>query len=87
MYVIIVYDVSVKRVAKVCQFLRQYLNWIQNSVFEGELTESELFRIKEKLKEILDLNEDSVVIYSFTSSKVLEKEHIGVKKAEPSFIV
>ena len=27
MYVIIVYDIDVKRVAKVCKYLRQHLNW------------------------------------------------------------
>jgi len=87
MYVIIVYDVSVKRVMKVCQFLRQYLNWVQNSVFEGELTESELVKIKERLKEILNMNEDSVIIYLLQSDKGLRREHIGVKKAEPSFVI
>ena len=46
MYVIIVYDVNVERVSKVCNFLRQYLNWIQNSVFEGEITKAELLKIK-----------------------------------------
>ena len=48
MYIIIVYDVGEKRVAKVCQFLRQYLNWIQNSVFEGELTKAEFYIIKKR---------------------------------------
>ena len=33
MYVIVVYDVGVKRVGKVCKYLRQHLNWVQNSVF------------------------------------------------------
>ncbi|OYT61981.1 CRISPR-associated endonuclease Cas2, partial [Thermoplasmatales archaeon ex4484_30] len=26
--------------------MRRYLNWIQNSVFEGELTESQLMEVK-----------------------------------------
>ena len=42
MYVIIVYDIDVKRVAKVCKYLRQHLNWVQNSVFEGGLTKAQL---------------------------------------------
>jgi len=87
MYVIIVYDVSVSRVNKVCQFLRQYLNWVQNSVFEGELTESELKRVEIGIKEIIDENEDSIIIYSFQAQKFLQKEHIGIKKAEPSFVI
>lgn len=50
MYVIIVYDINVDRVNKVKSFLRQYLFWIQNSVFEGEVTESEFKIIYNGLK-------------------------------------
>lgn len=87
MYAIIVYDVSVERVNKVCQFLRQYMNWIQNSVFEGELTESELFRIKIGLEEIINPEEDSIVIYLFNSDKVFKRTNIGKRKSEISSII
>jgi len=87
MYVIIVYDVSVERVNKVCQFLRQYLNWVQNSVFEGELTESELKRVEIGIKKIINENEDSVIIYQLQTDKPLQREHIGINKAEPSFVI
>jgi CRISPR-associated protein Cas2 len=86
-YVIIVYDVAVCRVTKVCQFLRQYLNWIQNSVFEGELTESELKKIEVRLKEITNENEDSVIIYILRAEKALRKKFLGTKKAEQSSII
>ncbi|MEM3412310.1 MAG: CRISPR-associated endonuclease Cas2 [archaeon] len=87
MYVIIVYDVSVERVNKVCHFLRQYLNWIQNSVFEGELTESELIKVELGIKKIIDEMEDSIIIYQISNNKVLQKKHIGIKKAEPMQII
>lgn len=87
MYVIIVYDVVVERVAKVCHFLRQYLNWIQNSVFEGEVTESELKRIEIGLKEIIDVSKDSIVIYILPIEKTVERKYIGSRKAEPSFVI
>lgn len=87
MYVIIVYDVSIDKVSKVCQFLRQYLNWVQNSVFEGELTESELEKVKVGIKKIINLHEDSVIIYQLLTQKAFKKEHIGTKKAEPSLII
>ena len=38
MYLILVYDVSHNRVAKVCKAMRQRLTWVQNSVFEGEVS-------------------------------------------------
>ena len=42
MYVILIYDVNVKRVGKMLKLCRQYLCWIQNSVFEGEISEAKL---------------------------------------------
>ena len=53
MYIIAVYDVGEKRVVKMLKLCRQYLNWIQNSVFEGELTEVQLKELKYKAKEIM----------------------------------
>jgi CRISPR-associated protein Cas2 len=87
MYVIIVYDVNVQRVNKVCQFLRMFLHWVQNSVFEGELTESELMRVEMGLKEIINENEDSITIYIFPNEKVLERKFIGIRKNEPTFVL
>ncbi|EHR79732.1 CRISPR-associated protein Cas2 [Thermococcus litoralis DSM 5473] len=78
MYVIIVYDVAVERVNKVKKFLRQYLHWVQNSVFEGEITLAEFERIKAGLKEIIDENEDSIVVYKLRSMP--KRETIGVEK-------
>ncbi len=46
MYVLIVYDISVERVTKVHKCLKRYLNWRQNSVFEGELTEAQIEAVK-----------------------------------------
>lgn len=87
MYVIIVYDVSVERVNKVCKFLRRYLNWIQNSVFEGELTESQFRKVKAEIKTRVDESIDSVIIFIVSSQSMMQKEVIGIKKAETSNIV
>jgi CRISPR-associated protein Cas2 len=87
MYVIIVYDVNVSRVNKVCQFLRQYLNWVQNSVFEGDLSESQLEKIKIHLNEIIDPQQDGILIYTLRSEKLLNRESIGKIKADLSSII
>ncbi len=81
MYVVIVYDVEQSRVAKVCQYLRRFLHWVQNSAFEGELTESQLERIKADLREMIDLDYDSVYIYRLPDRNVVRKEVIGQEKA------
>lgn len=78
MYVIIVYDVSIDKVSKLCQFLRRYLHWVQNSVFEGEVTESELITIKSGVKKFIK-ETDSLLIYKFTSKTAVERESFGRK--------
>ena len=53
MYIILVYDIGEKRVGKMLKLCRQYLNWIQNSVFEGDITEVRLKELKYKAKQII----------------------------------
>jgi len=53
MYVIVVYDMPVQRVTKVHKFLKKRLNWIQNSVFEGELSKAEFVKLKGDLKKLV----------------------------------
>ena len=78
---IIAYDVNVERVNKVKKFLRKYLNWVQNSLFEGEATEAALEEIKMGLKEIIDEREDMIVIYRLRSADSMRREVIGVEKS------
>ena len=81
MYVIIVYDINVRRVNKVKSFLRQYLYWIQNSVFEGEVTDSEFQLIYNGLMEIIDYDVDSVIIYKLRMSELVNREVLGIEKS------
>ncbi len=82
MYVILVYDVNEKRVAKMLKLCRQYLNWIQNSVFEGEITEVKLKELRHRAEEIIDKTTDSILIFKSREEKWLEKEAIGKEKNE-----
>lgn len=80
MYVILVYDVGVKHVAKILKLCRQYLNWIQNSVFEGELSEAKLKELKYKIDDIIDSDEDSVIIFTNKMSYNMNREIIGKER-------
>jgi len=87
--VIIVYDVNVSRVNYVRKFLRRYLHWTQNSVFEGSLTRSQLLEILNNLKKITNKEEDSIRIYVI-KDKFFIKEiiNIGIEKGgEPDVIL
>ena len=82
MYVILVYDIGEKRVGKMLKLCRQYLNWIQNSVFEGEITEVKLTELKTKAKKIMDTESDSLIVFSNTATKWMNKEIVGKERAE-----
>ena len=81
MYVIIVYDINVDRVNKVKSFLRQYLYWIQNSVFEGEISDSEFEIIYKGLMKIIDEDVDSIIIYKLRMAEILNREVLGIEKS------
>lgn len=80
MYVILVYDVNQRRVAKMLKLCRQYLNWIQNSVFEGEITQIKLKELKHRAKEVMKEKEDSLIIFISREVRWLDKEIIGCEK-------
>lgn len=80
MYVILVYDVNEKRVAKMLKLCRRYLNWIQNSVFEGEITEVKLKELIILAEEIMNKEEDSLIIFSSRTEKFLDKQIIGLER-------
>ncbi|MEG0334705.1 MAG: CRISPR-associated endonuclease Cas2, partial [Akkermansia sp.] len=46
MYLIAVYDTEQKNCVKLHKQLKKYLNWNQNSVFEGTITVAQYARIK-----------------------------------------
>jgi CRISPR-associated protein Cas2 len=85
-FVILYYDVNKKRVSKMLKTCRKYLTWVQNSVFEGEISISNLERLKVELKSIIK-DEDSVVIYTFKQMFYSKRDVLGKdKKEETKFI-
>ncbi|WP_297420167.1 CRISPR-associated endonuclease Cas2 [Thermococcus sp.] len=78
MYIIVVYDVDVKRVAKIHRFLRTHLHWRQNSVFEGEVSRAQLYEIKRTLEGMVEEG-DSVLIYELPGDN-FNLHIIGVDK-------
>jgi len=69
-------------VAKMLKLCRRYLNWIQNSVFEGEITEVKLKELKAEASKVMDKSEDSIIIFQSREEKWLKKEVIGKEKNE-----
>ena len=59
---------------------RKYLNWIQNSVFEGEITEVKLKEMVSGAKKIMVQETDSLIIFKSRDERWLDKEVIGVER-------
>ncbi len=80
MYIILVYDVNEKRVGKMLKLCRRYLNWIQNSVFEGEISEVKLKELILEAKALMNEQEDSLILFKSRDTRWLDKQIIGVEK-------
>ena len=61
MYIIITYDSPDSN--KFHKIIKKYLFWNQNSVFHGEITNTNFKKLENELKEILNEN-DSLTIFS-----------------------
>jgi CRISPR-associated protein Cas2 len=80
MFVIEVYDINQKRVGKVLKISRKYLYWVQNSVLEGEISDANFKKLQFELLRVIDLNEDSLMFYTFRTTKYSERQSFGVVK-------
>jgi CRISPR-associated protein Cas2 len=80
MYVILVYDFGEKRVGKMLKLCRKYLNWIQNSVFEGEISDVKLKELTMNAKGIMNTEEDSIIIFSNRTGYYMDKQVVGKER-------
>ena len=87
MYLVLVYDIEQRRVAKVCKCLRRHLNWVQNSVFEGEISEASLRKIESELHEIINPAHDSVLMYCIQNPKGWQKRVLGIERLSTDTII
>lgn len=84
MYVVLVYDISgdengQKILGKVFKICKRYLTHIQNSVFEGEITEGQIAKLNADLNKFIRKDLDSVIVFKSRNEKWLDKEFWGKK--------
>ena len=92
MYIVLVYDVSqedhgTKRWSKIFKTCKRYLTNIQNSVFEGEISRAQLASLQQELKQYIDPELDSVILFKSRQEKWMDKEFWGRKDDLTSFIL
>jgi len=73
-----VYDVNVDRVTKVLKIGRKYLNHIQNSVLEGELSPAQYKQLRHEVEKTINPNRDSVRFYLLRTTKYFTIDKLGV---------
>jgi CRISPR-associated protein Cas2 len=93
MYVVLVYDINVEEkkgqtvLRKTFKACKRYLNHVQNSVFEGELTEVQLEKLGAELKQYIRDDKDSIILFKSRNEKWLDKEFWGIKNDKTSNFV
>lgn len=87
MFVVLVYDTAVERNPAALRTCRQYLHWVQRSVFEGELSAAQHRRLVTTLRQQLDLSYDSVRMYRIGSPHLVEVEALGAQLGHPDSVL
>lgn len=86
MMVIVTYDVSTinkegrKRLRKVAKECQNYGQRVQNSVFEIDVDYGTFLKVKDKLLEIIDEQNDSIRFYYLGNNWKRRVEHFGTKE-------
>lgn len=86
MFVILVYDAGVKRDPKILKTCRKYLNWVQNSVFEGEITDGKFKMLRKELERIINAQEDYIIMYTWNTQRYSNRLTMGKNKVEEDYI-
>ena len=91
-YIILFYDIADKSLRdkkdnsyKIRKEVEKYLTRVQFSVFEGEITPSDLRKLKAHLAKVADKELDSIIIYESTRLNYTERIVIGVDKNDGIF--
>jgi len=92
MYIILFYDIADKATRakkdnsyKIRKEVDKYLTRVQFSVFEGEISPSDLRKLKAHLAKVADIELDSIVIYESTRLNYTKRVVIGVDKNDGIF--
>jgi CRISPR-associated protein Cas2 len=60
--------------------MKQYLNWIQNSAFEGDLSLGQLEELRIKIMEVIDKEKDAIVVFLVSNPQWIERKIWGKEK-------
>ena len=89
MYIILVYDIKsdeggARVLNKTFKTCKKYLSHIQNSVFEGELTEAQIVKLRYELDKIVRKDRDSIILFKSRNERWLTKDFWGTQEDKAS---
>lgn len=79
MFCILIYDIAInsnedeKRLQKVYEICKKYLQHIEFSVFYGEINKKRLLELIKELKNVIDKNRDSIIFYLFRNREDIKE--------------
>lgn len=91
MYLILIYDIADRALKerdnsrRIRKTIEKYLPRVQYSVYEGEIKESDLKKLKAQLAEHAQKELDSIIFYEFAKLSHSKRTVIGVDKLESIF--
>ncbi len=91
MYLILVYDIAGRELKerdnsrKIRKTIEKYLPRVQYSVYEGEIKESDMKKLKAELAKYADKELDSIIFYEFTKLSHSKRSVIGLDKLDAIF--
>lgn len=78
MHIVITYDISDdKRRTKIHNILKSYGQWMQYSVFECDLTQTQYAKLRNRLNKLIKPSDDSIRFYSLCECCRTKVERIG----------
>jgi CRISPR-associated protein Cas2 len=87
MFVVISYDISEdKRRTKIHKMLKSYGQWMQYSVFECDVTDSQYAKLRARLSKMIKPEEDSIRFYFLCACCHPKVERIGGEEARDETI-
>lgn len=85
MFVLLSYDVEAVRTQMFKKIAEKFLNRIQNSVFEGHITESQLMRLEKSIEDVIK-DHETLFIWVFPHRSYVKEKIYGSEKRDDTFI-
>lgn len=86
MFVIVSYDVKSRRTQLFKKISQRYLTHLQNSVFAGNITDSNYRRLVKEIQEKME-NDEKMIIWEIPESQIWKEHVFGKQKSSNDMLI